>query len=51
MDRNYNRTAMEVLMHLEKEDHTLQEERELILQGKSKLNRRQREHVILQMKW
>lgn len=50
MDRNYNRTAIEVLMHLEKEDRTLQEEHELILQGQSKLNRRQREHVKAQMK-
>jgi hypothetical protein len=50
MDRNYNRTAMEVLMHLTREDRTLEEEHALIMAGKSKLNRRQREHVKTQMK-
>lgn len=50
MDRNYNRTAMEVLMHITREDRTLEEEHALILAGKSKLNRRQREHVKTQMK-
>jgi uncharacterized protein len=45
----YNRTAMEVLMHLTQLDRTLEEEYKLIQNRESKLNYRQRQHVIEQM--
>lgn len=45
----YNKTAMEVLLHLTELDRTLEEEYNLIQTKKSTLNYRQREHVINQM--
>jgi hypothetical protein len=45
----YNRTAMEVLMHLTQLDRTLDEEYKLIQSRESTLNYRQRQHVIDQM--